>query len=139
MPRGSRNRCGRDGGDGAQPADREGRQVLLRVDPAAHDALIRSADDEFRSVNGHAEMLLRRAINVFVFSQAAIGLGNNDGICDPRVDTPVKKAEAETGSQAITDYHTAGHSRLRSTATLTSHPRRCTKVGQPGPHTLVIK
>jgi oligopeptide transport system substrate-binding protein len=46
--------------------------------------------------------------NIFICSQAAVGLGNNDGICDQRVDTPVKKAEGETGSQATTDYQTAG-------------------------------
>jgi len=40
----------------------ERRQVLLRVDPAVHDALIRWASDEFRSVNAHMEMLLRRAL-----------------------------------------------------------------------------
>lgn len=40
----------------------ERRQVLLRVDPAVHDALIRWADAEFRSVNAHVEMLLRRAL-----------------------------------------------------------------------------
>jgi oligopeptide transport system substrate-binding protein len=45
--------------------------------------------------------------NLFICSQAAIGLGNNDGICDPRIDTAVKKAESETGSQSITDYQTA--------------------------------
>ena len=33
--------------------------MLLRVDPAVHDALIRWADDEFRSLNAHVEMLLR--------------------------------------------------------------------------------
>jgi hypothetical protein len=38
------------------------RQVLLRVDPAVHDALMRWASDEFRSVNAHIEMLLRRAL-----------------------------------------------------------------------------
>jgi hypothetical protein len=38
------------------------RQVLLRVDPAVHDALTRWANDEFRSVNAHVEMLLRRAL-----------------------------------------------------------------------------
>jgi hypothetical protein len=38
------------------------RQVLLRVDPAVHDALIRWADDEFRSLNAQVEMLLRRAL-----------------------------------------------------------------------------
>jgi hypothetical protein len=38
------------------------RQVLLRVDPAVHDALMRWANDEFRSVNAQVEMLLRRAL-----------------------------------------------------------------------------
>jgi hypothetical protein len=38
------------------------RQVLLRVDPAVHDALMRWAEDEFRSLNAHVEMLLRRAL-----------------------------------------------------------------------------
>jgi hypothetical protein len=40
----------------------ERRQVLLRLDPAVHDALIRWANDEFRSVNAEVEMLLRRAL-----------------------------------------------------------------------------
>ncbi|MGH3508797.1 MAG: hypothetical protein ACRDPI_01035 [Nocardioidaceae bacterium] len=40
----------------------ERRQVLLRVDPAVHDALTRGANDEFRSLNAHVEMLLRRAL-----------------------------------------------------------------------------
>ena len=38
------------------------RQVLLRVDPAVHDALIRWANDDFRSLNAQVEMLLRRAL-----------------------------------------------------------------------------
>jgi oligopeptide transport system substrate-binding protein len=46
--------------------------------------------------------------NIFICSQAAIGLGNNDGICDSRIDTVVKKAEGETGSQSIADFVTAG-------------------------------
>jgi hypothetical protein len=41
---------------------RDRRQVLLRVDPAVHDALMRWASDEFRSLNAHVEMLLRRAL-----------------------------------------------------------------------------
>ena len=41
----------------------ERRQVLLRVDPAVHDALTRWANDEFRSVNAQMEMLLRRALS----------------------------------------------------------------------------
>jgi hypothetical protein len=38
------------------------KQVLLRIDPAVHDALARWAADEFRSLNAHVEMLLRRAL-----------------------------------------------------------------------------
>ena len=41
----------------------ERRQVLLRIDPAVHDALARWANDELRSVNAQMEMLLRRALN----------------------------------------------------------------------------
>ncbi len=40
----------------------ERRPVLLRIDPAVHDALIRWADDELRSLNAQVEMLLRRAL-----------------------------------------------------------------------------
>ena len=40
----------------------ERRQVLLRVDPAVHDALIRWANDEFRSLSAQVEVLLRRAL-----------------------------------------------------------------------------
>jgi hypothetical protein len=36
--------------------------VLLRLDPAVHDALVRWADDELRSVNAQVELLLRRAL-----------------------------------------------------------------------------
>jgi hypothetical protein len=41
---------------------RERKPVLLRVDPAVHDALARWAADEFRSLNAHIELLLRRAL-----------------------------------------------------------------------------
>ncbi len=34
----------------------------LRLDPAVYAALKRWADDELRSVNGHIEYLLRRAL-----------------------------------------------------------------------------
>jgi hypothetical protein len=40
----------------------ERRQVLLRVDPAVHDALIRWAGDELRSLNAQIEVVLRRAL-----------------------------------------------------------------------------
>jgi hypothetical protein len=38
----------------------ERKQVLLRIDPAVHDALAQWAADEFRSLNAHIELLLRR-------------------------------------------------------------------------------
>ena len=41
----------------------ERKQVLLRIDPMVHDALARWAADEFRSLNAHVEMLLRRALD----------------------------------------------------------------------------
>ncbi len=42
---------------------RERKQLLLRIDPAVHDALARWANDELRSLNAQIEMLLRRALN----------------------------------------------------------------------------
>jgi len=39
------------------------KQVLLRIDPAVHNALARWAADEFRSLNAQVEMLLRRALD----------------------------------------------------------------------------
>ncbi len=41
---------------------RERKQLPLRLDPAVHDALARWAADDFRSLNAHIEMLLRRAL-----------------------------------------------------------------------------
>jgi hypothetical protein len=41
----------------------ERKQLLLRIDPAVHDALARWANDDLRSLNAQIEMLLRRALN----------------------------------------------------------------------------
>jgi hypothetical protein len=41
-------------------AERKG--VLLRLDPAVHDALARWAADELRSTNAQIEFVLRRAL-----------------------------------------------------------------------------
>ncbi|WUN24311.1 hypothetical protein OG878_15395 [Streptomyces sp. NBC_00316] len=38
------------------------KQMLLRLDPAVHDALARWASDELRSANAQIEFLLRRAL-----------------------------------------------------------------------------
>ena len=40
----------------------ERKNVLLRLDPAVHDALARWAGDELRSTNAQIEFLLRRAL-----------------------------------------------------------------------------
>ena len=40
----------------------ERRPVLLRLDPALHEAVQRWAADELRSVNAQVEFLLRRAL-----------------------------------------------------------------------------
>ncbi len=38
------------------------KSILLRLDPAVHDALSRWASDELRSTNAQIEFLLRRAL-----------------------------------------------------------------------------
>ena len=40
----------------------ERKTILLRLDPAVHDALARWAADELRSTNAQIEFLLRRAL-----------------------------------------------------------------------------
>ncbi|MEV6273094.1 hypothetical protein ACWEOO_41195 [Kribbella sp. NPDC004138] len=40
----------------------ERKKVLLRLDPAVHDALARWAADDLRSTNAQIEYLLRRAL-----------------------------------------------------------------------------
>lgn len=40
----------------------ERKSVLLRLDPAVHDALSRWAADDLRSTNAQIEFLLRRAL-----------------------------------------------------------------------------
>lgn len=42
--------------------NRDRKPILLRLDPAVHDALGRWASDEFRSLNAQIEMLLRQAL-----------------------------------------------------------------------------
>jgi len=41
----------------------ERKKLLLRLDPAVHDALARWAGDELRSTNAQIEFLLRRALS----------------------------------------------------------------------------
>lgn len=51
-----------DGGEAPPPRARQRKQVLLRLDPAMHDALARWAADELRSTNAQIDYLLRRAL-----------------------------------------------------------------------------
>nr|WP_241744368.1 toxin-antitoxin system HicB family antitoxin [Cellulosimicrobium arenosum] len=48
--------------DGPPPRRAQRKSVLLRLDPAVHDALARWAADDLRSVNAQMELLLRRAL-----------------------------------------------------------------------------
>ncbi|MBB4935350.1 hypothetical protein F4561_006244 [Lipingzhangella halophila] len=41
----------------------ERKKILLRLDPAVHDALARWAGEELRSTNAQIEFLLRRALD----------------------------------------------------------------------------
>ncbi|MGD0085386.1 MAG: hypothetical protein ABSD78_19705 [Acidimicrobiales bacterium] len=41
----------------------ERKSILLRLDPALHDALARWASDELRSTNAQIEYLLRRSLS----------------------------------------------------------------------------
>jgi len=45
-----------------RPARAARKQVLLRLDPAIHDAVARWAADDLRSVNAQIDLLLRRAL-----------------------------------------------------------------------------
>ncbi len=50
-------------GEPRQPGRRpERKKVLLRLDPAVHDAIARWAADDLRSVNAQIEFLLRKAL-----------------------------------------------------------------------------
>jgi hypothetical protein len=67
-------------------AERKG--VLLRLDPAVHDALARWAGDELRSTNAQIEFLLRRALH-------DAGRMPRDAGAIPRRGRPKKTDETE--------------------------------------------
>lgn len=52
-----------DGGKRQSPGPNERKKLLLRLDPAVHDALARWAADDLRSTNAQIEFLLRRALS----------------------------------------------------------------------------
>jgi hypothetical protein len=69
----------------------ERKSVLLRLDPAVHDALSRWANDELRSTNAQIEFLLRRAL-------AEAGRLPGEAKKMPRRGRPPKKPEDEPDS-----------------------------------------
>jgi hypothetical protein len=82
-------------------ADRK--SVLLRLDPAIHDALVRWAGDELRSTNAQIEFLLRAAL-------ASAGRLPRDAGVLPTRDRPAK-----SGSAPGSDVHDARNQALSGT------------------------
>ena len=74
----------------------ERKKLLLRLDPAIHDAVARWAGDELRSTNAQIEFLLRRAL-----SQAG-RLPDNTGKL-PRRGRPPKE---DPGSEEVVESGT---------------------------------
>ncbi len=74
----------------------ERKSVLLRLDPAVHDALASWAADELRSTNAQIEFLLRRAL------AEAGRLPRHTGRMRPR-GRPPAGSPAETGPPAQSD------------------------------------
>lgn len=66
----------------------ERKPVLLRLDPAVHEALARWAADDLRSLNAHIEMLLRQSLN-------RAGRSPRDVGPLPRRGRPPKSADPE--------------------------------------------
>ena len=65
----------------------ERKSVLLRLDPAVHDALARWASDELRSTNAQIEFLLRQALADAGRLPGRVGAMRRPGR-PPRADPP---------------------------------------------------
>ena len=95
----------------------ERKSILLRLDPAVHDALARWAADELRSTNAQIEYLLRRAL---ADSGQAAGPGGSDAQARPataqritRLATRRRHREGDRRRGHVLDQHLAS-SRRRS-------------------------
>lgn len=66
----------------------------LRIDPLLYEALEQWAADEFRSVNGHLEFLLREAVRK---------AGRLPGRPRPAADVSSGQAEPDSGGSASSD------------------------------------
>ncbi|MEU8269222.1 hypothetical protein AB0B89_18915 [Sphaerisporangium sp. NPDC049002] len=78
----------------------ERKKILLRLDPAVHDAITRWAGDELRSTNAQIEFLLRRAL-------ASSGRLPGDVGRMPRRGRPPK--DDDSAEAASDDHIGAGH------------------------------
>ncbi|HYO86661.1 MAG TPA: hypothetical protein VES01_09440 [Dermatophilaceae bacterium] len=76
----------RPGSDGPGRAVR--RPVLLRLDPAVHDALVRWAADELRSLNAQVDLLVRRSLR-------EVGRMPGDAAPTPRRGRPPRAGRSE--------------------------------------------
>lgn len=80
----------------------ERKSVLLRLDPAVHDALARWAADELRSTNAQIEFVLRRAL------AEAGRLPGNAGKMRGRGRPPAQEASPGGNSGPETDPDVSG-------------------------------
>ncbi|MCK9904917.1 hypothetical protein MXD63_33410 [Frankia sp. Cpl3] len=74
----------------------ERKKILLRLDPAVHDALARWASDELRSTNAQIEHLLRAAL-------AARGRLPRDVGAIPRRGRPRNETETRPVAEPVTE------------------------------------
>jgi len=74
----------------------ERKNILLRLDPAVHDALTRWASDELRSTNAQIEFLLRRALSEAGRLPGRVGPQRSPG-------RPPKEADDEDTVEARTE------------------------------------
>ncbi len=76
----------------------ERKSILLRLDPAIHDALARWASDELRSTNAQIEFLLRRALSDA--NRLPRDVGDIPRRGRPRKRAPTPPASRETGGES---------------------------------------
>jgi hypothetical protein len=74
----------------------ERKSILLRLDPAVHDALAKWAADEMRSTNAQIEFLLRRALGDAGRMPGGAGKIRRPGRPPAKTDT---KADADASDE----------------------------------------
>ena len=76
----------------------ERKKLLLRLDPAVHDALARWAGDELRSTNAQIEFLLRKALTDAGRLPGGVGRMRGPGR-PPSTPDPDPETEPEPGPE----------------------------------------